>query len=66
MDNNLIFKAPKLSMMHDKYPDITYRMHIKQPYQIIDSKQAFHIDDEMGMLLISFQQQNCIRIDLSA
>ena len=66
VNNNLIFKAPKQSMMHDKYPDITYSMHINQPYQIIDSKQAFHIDDDMGMLLISFKQQNCIRIDLSA
>jgi cellobiose phosphorylase len=64
--NELVFSAPKNSMMHDKYPDLTYKLSSHQSFEILDELKAFLTDDSMGMLLLSYKDVSSFRIDTQA
>jgi cellobiose phosphorylase len=58
----LRFIAPKNSMMYSKYPLLTYQMESSQPFEIISEKKAFGHEDQLGLLLMKYQQQSSISI----
>ncbi|MFH0767469.1 MAG: cellobiose phosphorylase, partial [Bacillota bacterium] len=60
------FMAPKESMINQKYPNLTYWMQSKTLFSILDEKTAFGCENQHGLLILSFNEQAVIKIDLTA
>ena len=58
----LSFISPKNSMMYSKYPLLTYQIESNQMFEIISEKKAFGHEDQLGLLIMKYQQQSSISI----
>ncbi|PKK92846.1 MAG: cellobiose phosphorylase, partial [Tenericutes bacterium HGW-Tenericutes-6] len=50
----MVFNAPQNSMAYHKYPNLKYELHYDQPYKRLLEKDIFDIDDQFGLLILSF------------
>lgn len=53
--SGLLFKAPKGSMAYNTYPDLAYQLNYDQPYQRLKEKDVFGVEDQFGLLILSFK-----------
>lgn len=63
---DMIYFAPKGSMMDHQYPTLKYRYVFDQPYVLVNQQEAFGVSTEQGMQVISINHPSSFNITIQA